>query len=159
LKTITSLFFVLSSLSAGALAAPLEARNAEPVRVTVAKQAKQGFGLRARPEGWRLDLGPVGGNATAEVVDITPGTAARTLMVVVNGDSLLFDNTRFWGGHVYRVQLRRAGQPVSSGIVYLYPDPQLKEAPRSTQPARVKFAADEQPADSAAPAPVAKSGL
>jgi hypothetical protein len=149
-----------ASINGGlAIGSPLKARNPEIVQVKVGGQAKQGIALRSHPEGWRLELSGSTANGTAELVDLTPGTPARTLAVPVNGDELLLDAARFIGGHVYRVQLRRGGVAVESGLVYLYPSPVLKDAPQTKVPQRLKFSADEKPLDDTGIQPVSKSSL
>ncbi len=142
--------------------AALHTRDAESVRVRVAGEAKLGVGLRARSDGWRLRLQETGGGATAELIDVTPGTPARMLNVMVTGDELLLDTVRFEGGHVYRLQIRRGDRTIGSGFVYLYPAAPLKDMPRSRQPAKMQFTPTETAADKSdgdSPHPVAKSPL
>jgi len=95
-----------------------------------------------------MRLPGTGGGASADVIDVTPGTPARTLRVMVAGDELLFDGLRFQGGHVYHVQLRRGSEAIGSAFVYLYPEaPQLKDTPRGRQPTKVQFAPKETVSD------------
>lgn len=143
-----------------AAAAPFQARHAERVRVRVAGQMREGFGVRARAGVWRLDVGLAAARASAEIIDVTPRTAARTLVVAVIGGELLFDPSRFTGGHVYRVQLRSAGSPLESAFVYLYPDVDLKVAPRPRGAKKVTFTADEpRPSEGSLPSTLSKTGL
>ena len=155
-------FVVVCATSALAAAEPLPVKHVEAVRVSVANKSQHAFGLRALPAGagWRLDL--AGDGDSADVIDVTPGTPARTLTVAVIGRALKFDALRFAGGHVYRVQLH--GDKRSSwSFVYLYPDPStLKLPPRRPGTAqRVRFDADEAPppSDDGAPARTDKGAL
>ncbi len=132
-------------LGASAGADPLAVRNAEDVRVSVAQKARHAWGLKPLPgaAGWQLELrGDADG---AEIIDVTPGTPARTLSLAVAARVLRFDPVRFVGGHVYQVQLRGAAR-ASSGLVYLYPDAAAKLAPNKGV-ARVRFDADERATD------------
>jgi hypothetical protein len=132
-----------------AVAEPLAVRHAEAVRVSVAHKSHPALGLRALPAaaGWRLEL--AGEGAAADVIDVTPGTPARTLSVPVIGRALVFDTLRFAGGHVYRVQLRGDGR-TSWSFVYLYPDPALvKIAPKRRGIERVRFDGDGDAAPAA----------
>ncbi len=158
---VALILFALVSAVGPAVASPLKARNSEVIQLKVGSQRRDTIALRARTEGWRLVLSGTTANGSAEIVDLTPGTPARTLSVILNGDELLLDNTRFVGGHVYRVQLRRGGVAVESGFVYLYPMVYLKDAPRSKEPQRLKFAGDEAAASDGDDTikPVSKSGL
>ncbi len=142
--------------------AALKTRDAEAVRVKVAGAPKMGVGLRPRSDGWRLRLEETGGGASAELIDVTPGTPARMLNVMVSGDELLLDSVRFQGGHVYHVSIRRGERAIGSGFVYLYPTAPLKDLPRDRVPAKMQFTPTETAADtsdSSAPHPVAKSPL
>src|SRR6478672_2022388 len=124
---VAVILFALGSIGGSLWAEPLKARNHEVIQVKVGSQRRGTIALHARPEGWRLELSGSTANGSAEVVDLTPGTPARTLSVIINGDELLLDNTRFIANHVYRVQLRRGGVAVESGYVYLYPLVVLKD--------------------------------
>jgi hypothetical protein len=155
---------VLVSLLALAVpaGAALKTKDAEAVRVRVAGGAKMGVGLRPHSDGWRLRLEETGGGARAELIDVTPGTPARTLSVMVSGDELLLDHVRFHGGHVYHVMIRRGEKSIGSGFVYLYPAAPIKDLPRTREPAKMQFTPTETAADkteSNAPHPVAKSAL
>ena len=154
-------FVAVVSWCALATAEPLPVKHAEAVRVSVANKHERAVGLRARPggAGWQLELAADG--QSADVIDVTPGTPARTLAVTVVGRTLKFDALRFAGGHVYRVQLR-GDKRMAWGFVYLYPDPAaLKMAPAKKGGAeRVRFDPDEAPAaDDGAPARVDKGSL
>jgi hypothetical protein len=156
---LPALLFALL-VAAPAQALPLQLKNAESVRVQVNRQSKPAFALRPDKdrEGWRLAFVD-GANGSAELVDVTPGTPARTLAVPINGGELFLDGGRFAGGHVYHLVLRRSGAFVGSSYVYLYPVAPLKEGPRRG-PQRVQFVADE-PANPSSDEiqPVSKSGL
>jgi len=149
-------------LSCGAIAAaePLPVKHVEAVRVSVASRSQHAIGLRALPgsAGWRLELAADGDSA--DVVDVTPGTPARTLAVPVVGRTLKFDALRFAGGHVYRVQLR-GDKRTTWSFVYLYPDPAtLKVPPKKSGTERVRFDENDAPAaDEGAPARVDKGSL
>lgn len=135
---------VLSLWSAGALAEPLPAKNAEDVRVSVANKPRHAFALRPLAAGgWQLDLGADADRA--ELIDVTPGTPARTLSLPVLARTVRFDAARFVGGHVYHVSLR-AGARVTSGFVYLHPAAALKVRARG-RAERVRFDPDETPRD------------
>jgi hypothetical protein len=147
-----------------ALAAPLESKNAEAVRVAVNRQPRLGLGVKpsAGSEGWRLQLkDPKDG--TAQVVDVTPGTAARTLKLSMNAGELVFDTVRFVGGHVYHVQLHHGADTTSSGFVYLYPSAAPKPAPQKAMPQHLKFetdaTTDRRPEESDGIQITSKSGL
>jgi hypothetical protein len=148
-------------LSSGAVfGAPLELLGGESVRVKVAGQSKAGFAIHPGGEdGWRVRLGATQGAVTAELIDVTPGTPARTLRVAVVGGELFLDGVRFHGNHVYRVDVRRAGISLGSALVYLRPRAQLKEAPRRKEATRVDFASDVTEPVSDEIAPVTKSPL
>lgn len=154
-----ALGFVLS-LSALAVAEPLPVKHAEAVRVPVAGKSQRAIGLRALPggAGWRLDLAADG--EQADVIDVTPGTPARTLAVTVVGRTLKLDAPRFAGGHVYRVALR-SGAHSAWSYVYLYPDPsQLKLPVRKGGAERVRFDDhDSAGSDDGAPARTDKGSL
>ena len=152
-------FALLACLAGSALAEPLTARNADEVRLTVAQKTRKALRLKPASEGWRLQLGGVGERGVAEVFDVTPNTPARTFTLPVSGGDLLFDRTRFSGGHVYRVQLRAGDRPGASGFVFLVADPPAKELPRK-RAERVRFDANEpaQPSDDSIQ-PVAKAPL
>jgi hypothetical protein len=135
--------FSLVAIAGAAPSVTLEARDAQSVRVKVGGESRIGFGLRPRAgEGWRLRLVEMNHGAHAEVVDVTPGTPARTLRVAMSGGELFFDHVRFQGGHVYRVQLRQGAALAGHAFVYLYPEAVVKEAPRgkeSSRPAKIEF--------------------
>lgn len=135
---------IVCAWSALVAAEPLPVKHVEAVRVSVANRSQHALGLRALPAGggWRLDL--AGDGDTAEIIDVTPGTPARTLTVAVIGRMLKLDPLRFAGGHVYRVQLNGDKRP-SWSFVYLYPDAAtLKLPPRKAGAAeRVRFDAAE----------------
>jgi len=124
--------------------ADLPVKHAVAVRVSVLNRAQKALGLHAVDAGgWRLELAAAG--TSADVIDLTPGTPARTLNVAVVGSSLHFDSGRFVAGHVYRVQLNGAAKP-SVGLVYLYPDATAAKMPAHKAGAqRVRFDADEPP--------------
>ncbi|HEX8953559.1 MAG TPA: hypothetical protein VF945_17000 [Polyangia bacterium] len=144
-----------------AAAEPLPVKHVEAVRVSIANKAQHALALRALPggAGWQLDLAADGDGA--DVVDVTPGTPARTLALTVVGRTLRFDALRFAGGHVYRVQLR-GDRRAAWSYVYLYPDPATLKLPRAKAGTeRVRFDADEAaaPADDGAPARTDKGSL
>jgi hypothetical protein len=160
----------LASWCAPAAAEPLPVKHVEAVRVSVANKSQHALGLRALPAGagWRLDLAGEGDSDSADIIDVTPGTPARTLTVVVIARTLKFDPLRFAGGHVYRVQLHGAKRAAWS-FVYLYPDAAALKLP-ARKPGgaeRVRFdAADGAAAaaaaangDDGAPAPTDKGAL
>jgi hypothetical protein len=150
-------FAIVVSWCALAVAEPLPVKHVEAVRVAVANKSQHAIGLRALPggAGWRLEL--AGAGDAADIIDVTPGTPARTLSVAVVGRTLTFDAQRFAGGHVYRVQLR--GHSAWS-FVYLYPDPATLKLPAKKGTERVRFDADEGSApDDGAPARTDKGSL
>jgi hypothetical protein len=144
-------------VSTSAAAEPLIARNASDVRIAVAGKARHALALKPLPAGggWRLEL--AADASAADIVDVTPGTPARTITVAVLGRTLRFDGVRFAGGHVYDVRLRAAGK-TPSGFIYLYPAPAAKEKPRKGAE-RVRFDVDEAPAADDAIAPIDKGPL
>ncbi len=148
------------SWSALAVAEPLPVKRVESVRVSVANKSQHALALRALPggAGWRLELAADG--ESADVIDVTPGTPARTLALPVVGRTLKFDAVRFAGGHVYRVQLH-GDKRLAWSFVYLYPDPALLKMPAKKSGAeRVRFDEDEKaPVDDGAPARVDKGAL
>jgi len=126
------------------------------VRVSVANKSQHAIGLRPLPggAGWRLEL--AGAGDAADIIDVTPGTPARTLSVAVVGRMLAFDAQRFAGGHIYRVQLRGHG---AWSFVYLYPDPATLKLPKKGTE-RVRFDPDDSAApDDGAPARTDKGSL
>jgi hypothetical protein len=135
---------VLSLWAASAVAEPLPAKNAEDVRVSVANKSRHAFALKPLAAGgWQLELGADA--ERADLIDVTPGTPARTLTVPVVARAVRFDAVRFVGGHVYHLSLR-AGARVASGFVYLHPATAAKERPRG-RAERVRFDPDDAPAD------------
>lgn len=133
-------------LLSGVARADLPVKHAEAVRVSVANRAQKAVGLHALDGGgWRLELAVEG--ASAEVIDLTPGTPARTLSIAVVAGTLKFDSVRFAAGHVYRVQLNGTAKGPSVGLVYLYPDATAAKLPaRKSGTQRVRFDNDEAPA-------------
>ena len=138
-------FVVLCSWCALARA-ELPVKHVDSVRVSVANRSQKALALRAAAAGgWRLDL--EGEGDTADVIDLTPGTPARTITLAVVTNTLQFDAVRFTGGHVYRVQLNGKKRP-SVSLVYLYPDPSKLKLPptKKTSAQRVRFDGDDAPA-------------
>ncbi|MGZ3425080.1 MAG: hypothetical protein ACXVCV_00460 [Polyangia bacterium] len=113
--------FAVVVMSWGALAfAELPVKHLDSVRVSVANKSQKAFGLHASAGGgWRLDL--EGDGDSADIIDVTPGTPARTITLSVITGTIKFDSVRFAGGHVYRVQLN-GKKGSSASLVYLYPD-------------------------------------
>jgi hypothetical protein len=154
-------FVVVFATSTLAAAEPLPVKHVEAVRVSVANKSQHALGLRALAAGagWRLDL--AGDGDSADVIDVTPGTPARTITIAVVANTIKFDAVRFAGGHVYRVQLN--GKKGSSySLVYLYPDAaKLKLPPaRKGSAQRVRFDSDDTAAsDDGAPARTDKGAL
>lgn len=146
------------SSSANAAASLLRLRGAKVVRVRGVSGTP--FQLASDGTGWRLELAdlPAGGTS-AELIDVTPGTPARTLSLVVDGATLHLDDLRFAAGHVYRLQLRKAGAAVAVGLVYLPPRADDAAPRRSSN--RVDFAEGERPAadDAEMPAPQHKGRI
>ena len=154
---------VVCSWCALALAEPLPVKHVAAVRVSVANKSQHALGLRALPAGagWRLELAASDGDS-ADVIDVTPGTPARTLTIAVVGRTLTFDALRFAGGHVYRVQLRGDKRGASWSFVYLYPDAAALKLPppKAGAAERVRFEADDDNArDDGAPARTEKGAL
>ena len=154
-------FVVVSAWCALAAAEPLPVKHVEAVRVSVANKSQHAIGLRALAggAGWRLDL--AGDGDSADIIDVTPGTPARTLTVAVIGRALKLDALRFAGGHVYRIQLHGEKRD-SWSFVYLYPDASTLKLPARKTPStqRVRFDADESAAsDDGAPARTDKGAL
>ena len=150
-------FAIVGSWCALAVAEPLPVKHVEAVRVSVANKSQHAIGLHAMPGGggWRLEL--AGAGEAADVIDVTPGTPARTLGVTVVGHTLAFDAQRFAGGHVYRVQLR--GHAAWS-FVYLWSDPATLKLPAKKGTERVRFDPDDSAAaDDGAPARTDKGSL
>ena len=142
-----------------ATAEPLSVKHVEAVRVSVANRSQHALGLRALPgaAGWRLEL--AGAGDAADIIDVTPGTPARTLSVAVIAHALLFDALRFTGGHVYRVALR-GDKRATWSFVYLYPDPATLKLPAKKGTERVRFDPDESvDLDDNAPARTEKGAL
>ena len=129
------------TLASTAQAEPLVPKNAVEVRLS-APRGKRAFALHPTKDGWLLELGPSAANGVAEVIDLTPGTPARTVALSVLGGQLRFDRARFAGGHAYRVQLRFDGKLGASGLVYLTPEAPAKDAPKKTIQ-RLRFDPDE----------------
>jgi hypothetical protein len=144
-------------VSSANAAAALRLRGAKVVRVRGV--AGTPFQIAADASGWRLELAelPAAGTS-AELIDVTPGTPARMLTVRVEGTTLHLDDFRFVAGHVYRLQLRKAGAPMAVALVYL--PPRADDLPRATSSNRVDFVEGEQPAvDGDMPAPQRKGRL
>jgi len=150
---------LLSFSSSANAAASLRLRGAKVVRVRGVSGTP--FQLASDGTGWRLELAdlPAGGTS-AELIDVTPGTPARTLSLVVDGATLHLDDLRFAAGHVYRLQLRKAGAAVAVGFIYL--PPRTDDAAPTRRPSnRVDFAEGERPAGDPAelPAPQHKGRI
>jgi hypothetical protein len=148
------LLFVAVTVSAAEKATPVKPTE---VRVSVANRSQKALGLKPQPgvSGWRLDL--ASDVDAADIIDLTPGTPARTISLTIIGRALRFDPMRFVGGHVYRVQLKSSGKPASLTFVYLYPEAAAEPRRRGTE--RVKFAPDEKPAADTGPLAVDKGAL
>jgi len=145
---------------AAASAGPLKVKNAVAVRVNMAAGSQRGLGVKPERDGWRLQLSlaTVNKDTQVDVIDVTPGTPARTVSVVLHGDEAVLDGQRFEGGHVYRVQLRSTAG-LDSAYVYLYPSASASAAAKEG-PTKLEFAEDERDATgSSGPAPVKKSAL
>lgn len=113
MRVATLILALLVSLPAAAV--PLRAKNGSTMNLKVAGKHERGIGLRTDGKAWRLEIGALEG--TAEVFDVTPNVIASKWVVPVVNGALVFDATRFIGGHAYRVDLRHGG----SAFVYLYP--------------------------------------
>jgi hypothetical protein len=126
------------ALVATAVAAPLPVKNGAVVRVPSGQRA---VGLQAGSDGWRIEVGYFNAG-TVDVIDVTPGTPARTMRVAVDGTSIRLDPVRFAGGHVYRVQARDDDkQQLLSAYVYLYPA--ATAGPAQKAPTKFDFSRDE----------------
>lgn len=152
-------FVVVASWCALA-GAELPVKHVDSVRVSVANKSQKALALHATTGGgWRLDL--EGDGDSADVIDVTPGTPARTITLAVVTSTIKFDAVRFAGGHVYRVQLN--GKKGSSySLVYLYPDAsKLKlPPPRKGSAQHVRFDSNDAAAsDDGAPARTDKGAL
>jgi hypothetical protein len=154
------LAFAVVVMSWGALAfAELPVKHLDSVRVSVANKSQKALALHASAGGgWRLDLECDGDSA--DVIDVTPGTPARTITLAVITNTLKFDAVRFAGGHVYRVQLN-GKKGARASLVYLYPDAsKLKLPPAKKGAQRVRFDADDAAArDDGAPERTEKGAL
>ena len=145
------LAFVVTALGVASTAnafEPLPVKHIEAVRVSVSNRSQKALGLHATPSGgWRLDL--EGDGVSADVIDLTPGTPARTVTIAVITNTIKFDRVRFAGGHVYRVQLNGGPKGPSVSLVYLFPDgAPAKMAPQGKKASgaqRVRFD-DNEPA-------------
>jgi hypothetical protein len=129
---------------AGAEPPPPPVKHAPPtIRVSLANRSQKALALHATPAGgWRLDLEVDA--VSADVIDLTPGTPARTVTLAVVTNTIKFDSVRFAGGHVYRVQLNGGKRPIVN-LVYLYPDASAaKMPPKKAGPQRVRFDADDK---------------
>ncbi len=127
-----------------AAADPLPVKHVDSIRVSVANKSQKALALHPTAAGgWRLDL--EGDGTSADVIDMTPGTPARTLTVQVVMSTLKFDSARFAGGHVYRVQLNGGKRP-SVSLVYLYPDASVAKMPKKPATQRVRFDSNDAPA-------------
>jgi hypothetical protein len=140
------LALVVSALCVGGVAnamGPLPVKHIEAVRVSVSNRAQKALGLRAATGGgWRLDL--EGDGVSADVIDLTPGTPARTVTIAVITNTIRFDSARFAGGHVYRVQLNGGPKGPLASLVYLYPDAAPAKMPaKKAGPQRVRFDGNE----------------
>ena len=126
-----------------AVAEPLPVKHIGAIHVSVANRKQKALGLHAlRSGGWRLDL--EGDGDSADVIDLTPGTPARTFTVAVITNTLKFDALRFVGGHIYRVQLNGAKRP-SVSLVYLYPGAPTAQRPKKAAAQRLRFDTEETP--------------
>jgi hypothetical protein len=141
--------------------AELPVKHMDSVRVSVANRSQKALALHAAAGGgWRIDL--EGDGVSADIIDVTPGTPARTITVAVVMNTLKMDSVRFAGGHVYRVQLN-GGKRASVSLVYLYPDAaKMKGAPvvKKGGAQRVRFDAGESAgSDDGAPERTEKGAL
>ena len=140
--------------------AELPVKHLDSVRVSVMNRSQRALALHAiAAGGWRLDL--EGDGDSADVIDVTPGTPARTITLAVVTNTIKFDAVRFAGGHVYRVQLNGKKRSTAS-LVYLYPDAsKLKlPPPRKAGAQRVRFdSSDTAATDDGAPERTEKGSL
>lgn len=60
---------------------------------------------------------------SAALQDVTPGLPESRWLVALAADKLVLDPERSLPSHVYRMELRRDGQVLGSGLIYLYPPP------------------------------------
>jgi hypothetical protein len=138
-----ALVVLVSTAGSMGRAEELRAKDASTVRVVVNRAPRLALSLRPQPSGgWRVTLLGRVASGAAQLIDLTPGTPARTLSATVLGGELTLDTPRFVAGHVYQLQLRGEGGPGSSALVYLVP-PRTEKAPRRAGPTRVRF--DEGP--------------
>lgn len=152
------LAFVISSWCVIAAAEPT-VKNGETVRVSLAGHAQRAVGLRFTDAGWSFDVATQ--RTRAELIDVTPGTPARTLSVAIVGGTLKLDGVRFAGGHVYRAQLLGGARPAPTVVLlYLHPDPAAAKVPAKKAGAqRVRFDSDEPAADDSGISHVEKGSL
>jgi hypothetical protein len=135
---------LVCSWAALAAAEPPPVKHApSTIRVSIANRSQKALALRATAAGgWRLDLEVDA--VSADVIDLTPGTPARTVTLEVVTNTIKFDKVRFAGGHVYRVQLNGGKRPIVS-LVYLYPDVSAaKLPPKKAATQRVRFDTDDK---------------
>ncbi|MCU1279024.1 MAG: hypothetical protein JWM53_2570 [bacterium] len=149
-------FAVVCSWSALAVA-ELPVKHVDSIRVSVANKSQKALALHASAAGgWRLDL--EGDGDSADVIDVTPGTPARTITLAVVTNTIKFDSVRFAGGHVYRVQLNGKKRSTAS-LVYLYPAATAAKLPKKATTQRLRFEPDEAPTDGEAIGRVDKGSL
>jgi hypothetical protein len=146
-----ALVFALGCFSSvvGAGVARAEPRNGETVRVSLAGRSQKAVGLRwTDGGGWLFEVAPE--RTHAELIDMTPGTPARTLSVPIVGGVLKLDGVRFAGGHVYRAQLSGGARPAAQVmLLYLHADPAVAKLPAKKGTERVRFDGDEAAAPEA----------
>jgi hypothetical protein len=156
---VWALAFLFVAVTVSAAEAAEKATPVKPteVRVSVANRSQKALGLKPLPAaaGWRLDL--TADVDAADIIDLTPGTPARTISLSIIGRALRFDRMRFVAGHVYRVQLKSSGKPASLTFVYLYPEATAEPRRRGTE--RVKFAPGEKATEDNTPLAVDKGAL
>ena len=138
-------FVIVASWCLSAAAEPA-VKNGETVRVSLAGRSQRAVGLRYAETGWSYDGARE--RTRADLIDMTPGTPARTLSVTIVGNTLKLDGVRFVGGHVYRAQLSGGARPAPTVLLlYLYPDPATAKLPSKKAGAqRVRFDSSDEPA-------------
>jgi hypothetical protein len=122
MRGLSTAFLVTAALlPAPARAEALDVRNGQLIHVELAGHRQAASALRARPDGWRLDLARLRG--TLRLQDVTAGATPATMEISLAGAAVVLDRDRFRPDHAYRIELRQGLRIVGAALIYLKPQP------------------------------------
>jgi hypothetical protein len=125
MRALSTAFLVAATVSSTpAGGAPLEVRNGQRIRISLAGHRESALALPATARGWRLDLSRLHG--TLRLSDVTVGAAPSTMELNVAGKGVVLDPSRFRPDHAYRIELRQGLTVVGAAFIYLKPPPRQR---------------------------------